>query len=66
MMMNLKSRMAVCGLISNYNDRTYGVKNFRAIPVNRIRVQGLIVFDWLEPFTGRKQGAAGPRRGEAS
>jgi NADPH-dependent curcumin reductase CurA len=51
MQMNFKSRMAVCGLISDYNATdTYGVKNFRAILVNRIRVQGLIVFDWLERY----------------
>ena len=51
MQMNFKSRMAVCGLISDYNaTETYGVKNFRAILVNRIRVQGLIVFDWLERY----------------
>jgi NADPH-dependent curcumin reductase CurA len=51
MQMNLKSRMAVCGLISDYNaTETYGVKNFRAILVNRIKVQGLIVFDWLERY----------------
>jgi NADPH-dependent curcumin reductase CurA len=51
MQMNFKSRMAVCGLISDYNaTETYGVKNFRAILTNRIRVQGLIVFDWLERY----------------
>jgi NADPH-dependent curcumin reductase CurA len=51
MQMNLKSRMAVCGLISDYNaTETYGVKNFRAILVNRITVRGLIVFDWLERY----------------
>ena len=50
-MMNLKSRMAVCGLISDYNaTEPYGVTNFRAILVNRIKVQGLIVFDWLERY----------------
>jgi NADPH-dependent curcumin reductase len=50
-MMNLKSRMAVCGLISDYNaTEPYGVTNFRAILVNRIKVQGLIVFDWLESY----------------
>jgi len=51
MQMNLKSRMAVCGLISDSNaTETYGVKNFRAILVNRITVRGLIVFDWLERY----------------
>ena len=50
-LMNLKSRIAVCGLISDYNATDpYGVKMFRAILVNRIKVQGLIVFDWLERY----------------
>ncbi len=50
-MMNVKSRIAVCGLISDYNAaEPYGVKNFRSILVNRIKVQGLIVFDWLERY----------------
>ncbi|MCC6212355.1 MAG: NADP-dependent oxidoreductase [Burkholderiales bacterium] len=50
-MMNLKSRVAVCGLISDYNaTEPYGVKMFRSILVNRVRVQGLIVFDWLERY----------------
>jgi NADPH-dependent curcumin reductase CurA len=46
-LMNLRSRIVVCGLISDYNaTEPYGVKNFRAILVNRIKVQGMIVFDW--------------------
>jgi len=50
-LMNVKSRIAVCGLISDYNTADpYGVKMFRSILVNRIRVQGLIVFDWLERY----------------
>lgn len=50
-LMNVKSRIAVCGLISDYNTTDpYGVKMFRSILVNRIRVQGLIVFDWLERY----------------
>ncbi len=50
-LMNFKSRIAVCGLISDYNaTESYGVKMFRAILVNRIKVQGLIVFDWLERY----------------
>ncbi len=50
--MNLRGRMAVCGLISAYNATapTPGPKNFRAILVNRLRVQGLIVFDWIERY----------------
>jgi NADPH-dependent curcumin reductase CurA len=50
-LMNVKSRIAVCGLISDYNStEPYGVKMFRSILVNRIKVQGLIVFDWLERY----------------
>jgi NADPH-dependent curcumin reductase len=47
--MNLKGRVAICGLISGYNATEVppGPKNFRAILVNRLRVQGLIVTDWL-------------------
>lgn len=50
-LMNFKSRIAVCGLISDYNaTESYGVKMFRSILVNRIKVQGMIVFDWLERY----------------
>ncbi len=51
MRMNFASRMIVCGLISDYNaTEPYGVKTVRAILVNRIRVQGMIVFDWLARY----------------
>lgn len=44
--MNPFSRLPLCGLISQYNElQPYGVKNFGSILVNRIRVQGFIVFD---------------------
>ena len=47
----MRSRIVICGLISDYNAKEpYGLKNFRAILVNRIKVQGLIVFDWLERY----------------
>ncbi len=50
-LMNLKSRIAVCGLISEYNaTEPYGLKSFRSVLVNRIRIQGMIVFDWLERY----------------
>ena len=46
--MNLFGRIAVCGLISAYNatEPSSGPKNLRAVLVNRLRMQGLIVFDW--------------------
>jgi leukotriene B4 12-hydroxydehydrogenase/15-oxo-prostaglandin 13-reductase len=47
--MNPFSRIAVCGLISQYNaTQPYGVKNFASILTNRIKVQGFIVSDRME------------------
>ncbi len=49
--MNFASRMIVCGLISEYNaTEAYGVKTMRAVLVNRIRMQGMIVFDWVNRY----------------
>jgi hypothetical protein len=46
--MNTFGRIPVCGLISAYNATTMpeGPKNLRAVLTQRLRVQGLIVFDW--------------------
>ena len=47
--MNAFSRIAVCGLISQYNaTEPYGVKAFQSILTNRIKVQGFIVSDRME------------------
>ncbi len=53
--MNPFSRLPLCGLISQYNSlEPYGLKNFRSVLVNRIRVQGFIVLDnperWRSAF----------------
>lgn len=50
--MNLFGRVAVCGLISAYNatEPSPGPQNFRAVLVNRLRMQGLIVFDWASRY----------------
>jgi NADPH-dependent curcumin reductase CurA len=41
----------VCGLISDYNaTEPYRIRNFRAVLVNRIRLQGMIVFDWRSRY----------------
>jgi NADPH-dependent curcumin reductase CurA len=49
--MNPFSRMIVCGLISDYNTtEPYAMKMVRAILVNRIKVQGMIVFDWQSRY----------------
>jgi NADPH-dependent curcumin reductase CurA len=55
--MNFRGRIAICGLISDYNAKEpYGVKMFRAILVNRLKVQGMIVFDWQARYAEANQG----------
>jgi leukotriene B4 12-hydroxydehydrogenase/15-oxo-prostaglandin 13-reductase len=47
--MNAFSRIAVCGLISQYNaTEPYGVKAIQSILTNRIKMQGFIVSDRME------------------
>jgi NADPH-dependent curcumin reductase len=41
----------VCGMIADYNaTEPYRVKNLRAVLVNRLKIQGMIVFDWKERY----------------
>jgi hypothetical protein len=49
--MNPFSRVVLCGLIADY-DATgpYGYKQLRSVLVNRIRMQGMIVFDWKDRY----------------
>ena len=48
--MNVFGRIAVCGLISGYtaSEVPPGPKNFRTVLTQRLRMQGLIVFDWAK------------------
>jgi hypothetical protein len=49
--MNLFGRVVVCGSISDYNAaEPYRPRNLRAILVNRLKVQGMIVFDWKDRY----------------
>lgn len=49
--MNPFSRIVLCGLIADYNaTEPYGLKNIRAVLVNRIRMQGMIVLDWADRY----------------
>jgi NADPH-dependent curcumin reductase CurA len=58
--MNPFSRLPLCGLISQYNaTEAYGVKNFRSILVNRVRVQGFIVFDFADRYREASADLAG-------
>ncbi len=50
-LMNVFSRIIVCGLISDYDAaKPYELKNIRSVLVNRIRMQGMIVFDWHQRY----------------
>ena len=45
------SRIVVCGTISDANaPEPYRHRNLRSILVNRVRMQGMIVFDWKERY----------------
>ncbi len=58
--MNLSSRIVICGLIAEYNaSQPYGYKNLRAVLVNRIKLQGMIVFDWKDRYGEALKALAG-------
>ena len=51
-LMNPFSRVVVCGLIAEYDaTEPYGYKRLRSVLVNRIRMQGMIVFDWKDRYS---------------
>ncbi|QOY90760.1 NADP-dependent oxidoreductase [Paludibaculum fermentans] len=57
-LMNFRGRVAVCGQISQYNDRSkdVGQRPFTEILVKQLRVEGFIVTRWAARFPeGRKQ-----------
>jgi NADPH-dependent curcumin reductase CurA len=59
-LMNLHSRIVVCGLIAEYNaTEPYRYRNLRAVLVNRIRMQGMIVYDWKDRYGEAVKGLAG-------
>jgi len=48
-LMNPFSRIALCGLVSEYNaTEPYAMKNLRSVLVNRVRMQGFIVSDRMQ------------------
>jgi len=58
--MNTFSRIIVCGMISDYNaTKPYELKNIRSVLVNRIRMQGMIVFDWHQRYAEARNELAG-------
>ena len=58
--MKLYSRIVVCGLIAEYSaTEPYGYKMLRSVLVNRIKMQGMIVFDWKDRYGEALKGLSG-------
>ena len=58
--MNPYSRIVVCGLIAEYSASTpYGYTMLRSVLVNRIKMQGMIVFDWRDRYGEAREALAG-------
>jgi len=58
--MNLFGRIVVCGMIAEYNaTEPYRVKNLRAVLVNRLKLQGMIIFDWKDRYGEALKALAG-------
>jgi NADPH-dependent curcumin reductase CurA len=58
--MNPFSRIIVCGLIAEYNaSAPYRYTMLRSVLVNRIKMQGMIVFDWKDRYGDAVEGLAG-------
>ena len=52
MHMNRRGRVVLCGLISDYNATggVHGLRNVRSVLVNRLTMQGIIVFDYRDRY----------------
>ena len=49
--MNRHSRVVICGLVAEYSAKDpYGYRGLRSVLVNRIRMQGMIIFDWKDRY----------------
>ncbi len=58
---NKKARIVICGAISQYNATTAveGPSNYLALLVNRARMEGFVVFDYVERYPQAMQEIAG-------
>ena len=57
--MNPFARIAVCGLISQYNSEPYPMKNIGSVLMNRIKMQGFIVSEHLPRWPAALQELGG-------
>jgi NADPH-dependent curcumin reductase len=58
-LMNTFSRVVICGLIAEYNaTQPYGYTRLRSVLVNRIKMQGMIVFDWHDRYGEAREALA--------
>jgi NADPH-dependent curcumin reductase CurA len=49
--MNRQGRIVICGLVAEYSrTEPYAYRALRSILVNRVRMQGMIVFDWKDRY----------------
>src|SRR5438105_3040688 len=59
-MPGLTAWLVLCGLIADYDvSEPHGYKKLRSVLVNRIRMQGMIVFDWKHRYGEALQALAG-------
>ncbi|MDX1374984.1 MAG: NADP-dependent oxidoreductase [Burkholderiales bacterium] len=59
-LVNTFARIVVCGRISGYHAaEPYGIRNMGAVLVNRVRMQGIIVFDWADRYAEANKALAG-------
>lgn len=49
---NMKARIVICGAISQYNNTSaiQGPSNYLALLVNRARMEGMVVFDYIQRY----------------
>jgi len=57
--MNRNGRIVICGLIAEYGGTEhYAYRGLRSVLVNRVRMQGMIVFDWKDRYAEARRGLA--------
>ena len=55
-LMNRYARVVICGLVAEYNaTQPYGYTRLRSVLVNRIKMQGMIVFDWQDRYAEARE-----------